>query len=181
MSEENWRWVEGYEGLYMVSDKGQVMSVPKRAARSNGCKVSYEGKLLQPAKNKKGYLIVGLSRDGALSTKAVHRLVAEAFLQNNDNLPCVNHIDEDKSNNHAENLEWCSIEYNNNYGTRNERISATASRAVQMILDGKVIAEYPSAKKAHEATGATPSHVNECCNGKRKTANGFEWRYKEVL
>lgn len=178
---ERWRWVDGYEGLYMVSDRGRVMSVPKRAAKSNGYMVGYEGKLLQPAKNKKGYLIVGLSRDGELRTKAIHRLVAEAFLQNNDDYPCVNHMDEDKTNNHAENLEWCTFEYNNNYGTRNERISAATSRAVQMILDGKVVAEYPSARKAHEATGVTPSHVSECCNGKRKTANGFEWSYKEVL
>lgn len=180
MEKEKWRWIEGYEGLYMVSNKGRVMSVPKRAARSNGYVVSYEGQVLSPSKNKKGYPSVNLHRDGKGWMRTVHRLVAETFIPNPENLPSVNHIDEDKTNNNVENLEWCTVEYNNNYGTRNERISATTARAVQMLSGGKVIAEYQSARKAHEATGADSSHINECCNGKRKTANGFQWRYKET-
>lgn len=181
MDRELWRWVVGYEGLYMVSSYGRVMSVPKRAARSNGYMASYDGQILSPSNNTKGYPSVSLHRDGRGRTRAIHRLVAEAFVPNPEGLPSVNHIDEDKTNNSVENLEWCTLEYNNNYGTRNNRISATTANTVQMLLDGKVVAEYPSARKAYEATGTTPSHISECCNGKRKTANGFQWRYKEAV
>ena len=123
---EEWRPIPGYEGLYEVSNLGRVRSVD-RYVKSKG--ESYwlrKGKMLSPTKDKNGYLKVNLSCNGKHNIIRVHRLVTEAFLPNPDNLPEVNHKDEDKTNNRVENLEWCDHKYNMNYGTRNIRAKETA-------------------------------------------------------
>ena len=122
---EEWRPVVGYEGLYEVSNTGRVRSLD-RYVKSKG--ESYwlrKGKMLSPAKDKNGYLKVNLSCNGKNNIIRVHRLVTEAFLPNPDNLPEVNHKDEDKTNNNVENLEWCNRKDNINYGTRTERQKKT--------------------------------------------------------
>lgn len=177
--EEKWRWVPGFEGLYMVSSMGNVMSVPKVATKSNGAVAEYEGRQLSPAPNRKGYLQVVLCSDGASKTCQIHRLVAMAFVPNPDCLPCVNHINENKGDNTDRNLEWCSIEYNNAYGTRAQRIGETQSRIVQKMLADEILSEYPSTKSAAESVCGSASHISECCCGKRLSAYGFSWRYKE--
>lgn len=111
MTEEIWRPIEGYEGLYEVSSYGRVRSLDMYVR----CK-SYrlhKGKVLSPIINTNGYLFVGLQG----KRFSVHRLVAQAFIPNPQGLPQVNHIDENKSNNNVDNLEWCDAKYNNNYGT----------------------------------------------------------------
>ena len=118
---EEWRPIEGYEGLYEVSSYGRVRSVD-RYVKSKG--ESYwlrKGKMLSPAKDKNGYLKVNLSCNGKNNIIRVHRLIAQSFLPNPDNLPEVNHKDEDKTNNNVDNLEWCDRSYNISYGTRTER------------------------------------------------------------
>ena len=110
---EEWRAVPGYEGLYEVSNKGNVRNVRKNT-------------LMRLPKNKYGYIQVGLSKNGIRTMFQVHRLVAQAFLPNPDNLPQVNHLDEDKTNNNVTNLEWCDAKYNNNYGTARIRAKETA-------------------------------------------------------
>ena len=118
---EEWRPIEGYEGLYEVSNLGRVRSVD-RYVKSKG--ESYwlrKGKMLSPAKDKNGYLKVNLSCNGKNNIIRVHRLVAEAFIPAIEGLSEVNHKDEDKTNNRVENLEWCDRKYNNNYGTKIER------------------------------------------------------------
>lgn len=118
---EEWRPVIGYEGLYEVSNLGRVRSVD-RYVKSKG--ESYwlrKGKMLSPAKDKNGYLKVNLSCNGKNNIIRVHRLVAQVFIHNPDNLPEINHKDEDKTNNRVDNLEWCDRKYNNNYGTKIER------------------------------------------------------------
>ena len=109
---EEWRAVPGYEGLYMVSNIGNVKSLIKN-------------KIIKYFINKKGYRLVSLSKNGIIKKFSVHRLVAQAFIPNPDNLPQVNHKDEDKTNNNVDNLEWCDAKYNNNYGTANIRRSET--------------------------------------------------------
>lgn len=163
----------------MVSSYGRVMSTPKEIVRSNGYRQSIDGRILSPSPNKKGYLQVALTKDKKLATKRIHRLVAEAFLPHIDGLSHVNHIDEDKTNNSVANLEWCNVGYNNNYGTRTKRIGAALSMQVEMIAKGMVVATFDSTIDAAASAGTFPSHISECCTGKRKTAAGFEWRYKE--
>ena len=104
---EEWKNVIGYEGLYEVSNKGNVRNVRRNT-------------LLKLSKNKYGYIQVYLYKNGIRNGFKVHRLVAQAFIENPDNLPEVNHIDEDKINNRADNLEFCDRKYNNNYGHRTE-------------------------------------------------------------
>ena len=118
MSEE-WRPVVGYEGLYEVSSYGRVRSLDRFYYRL------HKGKVLSPTKDRYGYLTVTLNCNGKSKTIKIHRLVAQAFIENPDNLPQVNHKDEVKSNNCVDNLEWCSAKYNNNFGTRQERYRNT--------------------------------------------------------
>lgn len=109
---EEWRAVPGYEGLYEVSNKGNVRNVRRN-------------KLLRLQKTNNGYIRVVLSKNRIKTGFQVHRLVALTFIPNPDNLPCVNHKDEDKINNSVNNLEWCTAKYNNNYGSRKDKVRDT--------------------------------------------------------
>ena len=111
---EIWRDIVGYEGLYKVSNFGRIKSLPR-----NGT-VKYERLLRQKVSNK-GYCIVALSKHNKTKYKRVHRLVAEAFLDNAKDLPLINHKDENKLNNYVDNLEWCDAQYNMTYGVHAER------------------------------------------------------------
>ena len=112
---EEWRPIEGYEGLYEVSNTGRVRSLDMYV-KGKSYRL-HKGKVLSPGKNKNGYLKVNLHYNGKRETITVHRLVAQAFIENPDNLPQVNHKDEDKTNNNVDNLEWCDVKYNLSYGT----------------------------------------------------------------
>lgn len=122
---EIWKDIEGYEGLYEVSSYGRVRSLQRTRKGSYGSiRIVYE-KILNHKIDKDGYHTVSLSKEGKMKYIRVHRLVAQAFIPNPDNLPQVNHRDEDKSNNCVENLEWCDAKYNSNYGTAKERMLNT--------------------------------------------------------
>ena len=117
MIEEIWRPIEGYEGLYEVSNTGRVRSLDMYVKCGYGSYRLRKGKVLSPVIKDNGYLQVGLYYNGKYKMFLVHRLVAQAFIENFDNLPEVNHLDEDKSNNSVDNLEWCDRSYNLKYGT----------------------------------------------------------------
>lgn len=177
---EIWKPVSGYEGFYEVSDCGRVRSVERtvRSSRGNATKRS-PSKILKQVLLKSGYLTVELCKYGIRKKKLVHRLVAESFLDNPNNLPQVNHKDENKSNNVIDNLEWCSLVYNNNYGTINERRGKSIAKAkckpVAQIKDGLVIKVFPSTISARHI--ADPSHIGACALGKRLSAGGYLWQY----
>lgn len=117
---EIWKDITGYEGLYQVSNLGRVKSTQYFHGTNE--------RILKPISTHNGYFRVHLRKDGKLKTFKIHRLVAEAFIPNPDNLPQINHKDEDKTNNRVDNLEWCSARYNCNYGGRNELIRQYGGR-----------------------------------------------------
>ena len=117
---EEWKSIPGYEGLYEVSSYGRVKSLERYKSNNGGIQLIKE-KILKPHNTKKGYLTVQFHN----KIFKVHRLVAQAFIPNPDNLPMVNHKDEDKTNNNVDNLEWCTAKYNSNYGTSIERMINT--------------------------------------------------------
>ena len=165
---EHWKSITGYEGLYEVSDIGRVKSL-------------WHGKekILKPGKNNCGYLLVSLYKDGHVKKLTVHRLVAEAFIPNQNNLDTVNHKDEDKTNNTVSNLEWMSRGDNNNYGTRNKRAAESLSKQVKMFgkKTGELLATFPSTHEAEMITGIAHQNICSCCIGRRKYAGGYVWRY----
>ena len=126
---EVWKDVVGFEGLYKVSNKGNVFSVERLNSRGR----KRGGRILKPTHTRNGYLKVDLHNNGKRKTKHIHRLVTEAFIPNPNNFPQVNHIDEVKDNNNVSNLEWCDARYNNNHGTRNERDARTKSKKVRAV------------------------------------------------
>lgn len=177
MKKEIWLPVKGFEGLYEVSSFGRVRSLGN--FNSNNSKV----RILKPAINTWGYLQVCLYKNGKKYICLLHRLVAEAFIPNFFEEKQVNHIDEDKTNNHVENLEWCDRKYNCNHGTRidrirEKRINGKLSRPIlQLTKTGELVREYPSIKEAVR-NGFDLGNVCACCRGERKTHKGYIWRYK---
>lgn len=142
---ENWRDVRGYEGLYQVSDFGRVRSVPHTVFKGRYGKMYVTEKILHQTQTR-GYVYVSLCGHGNQKRVRVHRLVAEAFIPNPNNLPQVNHKDENPSNNKAENLEWCTSKYNTNYGTGRERASAKirgrhVSEETKQKLSERIVSE----------------------------------------
>ena len=166
---ELWKNIKGYEGLYQVSNLGRVRSLDKVTRHGHRLK----GKVLCLNEGEKGYITIRLQIDGVRQAFNVHRLVAEAFLDNPNNLPCVNHKDEDKSNNSVNNLEWCDYSYNNTYGTRIKRRLNKVQRKVVDLRTGII---YESIKKAQDFTG--DQNVGAYCRGKYKSKR---WCYLEDL
>lgn len=122
LENEIWKDVDGYEGYYQVSNLGRVKSLPRWIIYSDGRHYFYDGVILKIKHDHGGYCCVELTINSNLRTHKVHRLVAHAFIPNPQNLPEINHKDENKDNNCVENLEWCDNNYNNHYGTRLDRI-----------------------------------------------------------
>ena len=165
LANEEWRPVKGYEGLYEVSNFGRVISL-----RTN--------KILHQRKTRDGYRSVTLyDCNRKLKTKYVHRLVAVAFVPNPHNHPEVNHKDENKSNNRADNLEWCNRSYNVNYGTGIRKRSIAKSKPIeQLTLDGKHVAYYESSTIAGKLNSCDPSLLRKVIRGGRDSAFGYLWR-----
>ena len=171
---EEWRDIKGYEGKYMVSNLGRVKSLNYRRTGKEKILKAY------PNKDDYGYLKVKLCKDGKVRYPLVHVLVATAFLENPDNLPEVNHKDENSKNNCVENLEYCSRSYNVNYGTRNKKVAEKISKPVFSVdKESGLIMWWQSAREAERCTGIAQSHITACCKGKRKSAGGHIWFYAD--
>ena len=181
---EIWKDYKDYEGLYQASNLGRMRSLDRWVKSKSGSVRLCKGKILKLCTDKYGYLNVGLWKNNKVKTYLVHRIIAETFLPNSDNLPCVNHKDENKLNNNAENLEWCSSSYNINFGTRNEKVAEKNTNGkqckpiLQYTLDGKFVREWKSAKQAEREGGFNQSHITHCCIGERKKHHNFIWKYK---
>ena len=185
---EIWLPIDGFDG-YEVSNYGRIKSL-------NYNKTKQE-QILKQDTNKKGYQRVCLYKDRKRKKFLVHRLVANAFIDNPNNYEQVNHKDEVKTNNYVDNLEWCDCKYNINYGTVRERISKamsgenhpkpmlgrfgkdnpTSKQVIQLSLENEVIKIWGSAIDVQRELGYHNSAICNCCKGKRKSANGYKWQY----
>ncbi|ASN70283.1 putative HNH homing endonuclease [uncultured Caudovirales phage] len=177
---EQWKDIDGYEGIYQISDHGRVKN-------RNG--------LIMAARINKGYLMVNLNKHRKCKTYAIHRLVAKHFIKNPLGKREVNHLDENKLNNNVDNLQWATSKENANWGTRNIRISEYVKRNPITILHRQgydkrkkaviqldpiteeIVSRYESTIAASIAVGCNNGKISECCNGKRKSTRGYLWRF----
>ena len=182
---EIWKDIDGYEGLYQVSNYGKVKSL--------GNEFSRKEKILNFSKNKDGYLQVFLYKEGKRKNCYVHCLVANAFIPNPNNLPTVNHINENKENNVVENLEWMNMKQQVNHGTcqqrRAEKIDwksvgrknaeKLSKQVYQYSKDGTLVAIYPSVAECGR-NGFNQGNVAACCRGELKHYKNYIWSYEEI-
>ena len=181
--QEIWKDIKGYEGLYQVSNLGRVKSLRRWAGNQYSNKFIKREKILKHSTEKGGYYHYTLRKDGKETKGREHRLVAEAFIPNPNNYPCINHKDENIKNNNVNNLEWCTYKYNNNYGKHKERQVKShkpfkKTIVLQYNLKGNFIKEWDSIKEAEDYYKTSKNTISQCCKGLQKTAGGFVWRYK---
>ena len=175
---EVWKDIPKYKGYYQASNLGNIRSVP----RVLSTKQMYKGHVLKPKVGIYDYRIVNISINGKLKTEKVHRLIAQTFIENPSGYKNVNHIDEDKSNNRSDNLEWCTTAYNNKYGTRLKRVSDKTKhrncvKVFQFNMDGTFIRSYFSQNEAQRITGIKQGAISNNAIGNSKSAGGYIWKF----
>lgn len=180
--------IERYKGKYQIDENGNIKSLNYRGNTKRE-------HILKPIL-RSGYLSVELyDFNGNRHKESIHRLVAESFIENPNNLPYVNHKDENKTNNNVENLEWCTPKYNSNYGTNPQRLSENAKakptwqnavesnkiKVKQLSLNNELIKVWKSfADIAREFKIKNASNIVACCKGKKKTSYGYKWKYENI-
>ena len=159
MLKNNLRWkpIEGYENLYLISEEGDVWSIKR-------------GKMLKTQDNGKGYLFVGLHKDGKVKYCYIHRLVADAFIDNPYDNKEVNHIDGNKHNNRVDNLEWVTRLEN----ARHAQDNGLYGKAIRCVETNAI---YSSMTEVKRQTGIWHTAISEVCHGRRKTAGGYHWEF----
>lgn len=173
---EIWKPIERLGGVYEVSNKGRVRTTDRYVKCQNGQRL-VRG-IIKKQTLQNGYCIVTINMQGKYNTEYVHRLIAEAFIENPNNYKQINHKDENKQNNCVENLEWCNSKYNINYGTRTERAAKKRSKPVlQCDIEGNKIKMWESLSEIGRMLGYSPSNIMYACNGKFKTMYGYTWRF----
>ena len=166
---EIWKDIKGYEGLYQVSNLGRVKSLAKTVIYCNGKVYHYAETIMKLQEHRRGYLKVGLKKDGLFRNVFVHRLVANAFIPNSNNLSQVNHIDENPKNNRVDNLEWCDCQYNVDY--------SLSKPVCQYDMQGNLLAVWKSMIEVDRVLGIPDTNIGKCCKGIYKQAGGYVWRY----
>lgn len=185
---EEWRNIEGYEGLYKISNLGRVKSLNYRHTGKE--------KILTP-QQRCGYPFVTLFKDCKRKQYNIHRLVAQAFIPNPDNKPCIDHINTDRTDVSLENLRWVTPKENMNnpltikkqrlanIGNKNPmygkcgKLNHKSKPILQFVLDGKLVRKWDSATQVERELGFNQRNISSCCRGKRKTAAGFKWGYAD--
>lgn len=170
--EEIWKPIKDYEGLYQVSNLGNVRSLNRKIKNRN-----LKEKIKKFDKTKFGYLRVELNNNGKKKKYLVHRLVAQTFLDNPNNYPCVNHKDENKNNNIVSNLEWCDYLYNNLYNNKHKK---NWVKVKQLDKNNNIINIFESITEASKKTNIIQCKISNCLHNRQKTAGGYYWQYYEI-
>jgi len=177
---EIWKDIKGYENYYQISNKGRVRSLDttyEKIVKGKRVKCFYKGRILKPAKMKKGYLSLRLG--SYLNHKEkflIHRLVAQAFIPNPKCKKTVNHINAIKTDNRVENLEWATHRENNVHAIENG-LRQNSGKAVAQYSNNKRVATYKSIKQAQIETGILDTAIGNVLKGRAKTAGGYIWKY----
>lgn len=188
---EEWKDIEGYEGLYQISNLGRVKSLKRQIKRKNGVIYCTNEKILKGSNNGLNYFKVQLRDKNSNKKYAyIHRLVAKHFIPNPQNKPCINHLDCNPSNNRVENLEWCTKKENTDYmiklnrNERNEQWLKKLNKSLDKYRKAVVGTSKNTGEKIHfisigstKKSGFRPGDVCKCCKGERLTAGGFYWEY----
>lgn len=184
MMNEIWKDVVGFEGRYMVSNTGIIKSLQRTVSNSPTTSRLVKERVMSHQDNGKGYCVVNLSKNGKVRKEYVHRIVAKAFIDNPESYNEINHKDENKQNNSATNLEWCTSSYNKRYGTYIERIVASRNISRKGSYekpvykydgDGSFLFEYKSIADAARKTGISEENIRSVIRRKTKSAGGFQW------
>lgn len=177
MDKEIWKDIPGFEGYYQASNMGRVKSLDRYVNYKNCGFALRKGKILSPKISNKGYLETTLMKEGKSYYKRIHRLIAETFLPNPNNYSCINHINENKTDNKIENLEWCTSKQNI------EMYHESRTIVYQYTVDGKLVKIWNSMVKAAKSVNGNKDGIYHCCvghlsNGKlKKTYLGYIWSY----
>lgn len=177
---EQWKAIDGFEGFYEASTLGRIRSIDRVVHQRNKWgefSRIIKGKIVKGTVDNNGYVAISLQKNGKIKYTKVHILIAKTFIDNYNNLPQVNHKDENKQNNEVSNLEWCTAKYNMNYGTVRSRTAMAQGKKVQQIKDGNVIRVFDSLHEINRELGYNFKNICSVCNGKRNSAHGFEWKY----
>ena len=179
---EEWKDIKGYEGLYQVSNFGRIKSLPRKKFTPTGWPYFTKEKILKTSIDLNGYQGIELFKNGKGKRYLIHRLVAMAFVEGYKKGLQVNHKDEDKSNNFYTNLEWCSRQYNCNYGSRNNKIKNGNSKVIICITTGEIFNSLSDAAKYYGISSI--SNITSCCKGRQKstgkhpvTGEKLVWKY----
>jgi len=181
---EEWRDVVGYEGCYMVSNLGRILSLG-RYVRLYAYTKMIEPCLIQQHLGRNGYFSVTLKKNGEKKCISVHRLVAISFIPNPNNYPCVDHINDNKTDNQSYNLQWCTHKFNNSkehhrlsesLSQRGKILTSIRKPIVQLSTNGDIIQIFPSMTDA-DLKGFQHSAINRVIHNKLKTHRGFKWMY----
>lgn len=180
---EVWKPVNGYEWYYEVSNLGRIRSLDRITVFKDGRTRKFYGKILEAnTVNNSGYATISLHENGKSKTILIHRIVAEAFIDNPLECKEINHIDQDKLNNSVDNLEWCTHKENVNHGDEIERGAKKQRKIfVQKDMSGNVVKVWSGFKKMQRETGFQRKSVYDCCIGKRDSYKGFRWEYSEAF
>lgn len=179
---EVWKDIKGFENYYQISNTGKVKSLERKVpSKIKGTFQIIKEKIRKTTTTTAGYEYVVLSKDNIHKTLLIHRLVAEHFIPNPNNLQCVNHKDENKLNNNVDNLEWCDYKYNNTYKNIHLRRNKnkTTREVIQYDLDMHELRRWKSIIDAANEYNTESTNIIKCCKGERNHCCGFKWRYYE--